>query len=175
MRSIKIGGAIVMRRVPSGGRRPVAYIGRGAPIALLGYFGVANQTSTVAAGAVHACDVPNQVLGQAARSEPRIHRRITETAVSAAGNLIDWSASVREVGVVNQLAHVLLLLERAQGNTVVDLPHHEDLAGLLGARRETIARAFAALEAEGAVSSLDRRRCELAAGRLRERLALSAR
>ena len=95
-------------------------------------------------------------------------------AAATTGTLADWSASVREVGLVNQLVHLLLLLEGARGNTVVDLPHHEDLAGLLGARRETIARAFAALEDEGAMCSLHRRRCELATPRLRERLGKSA-
>jgi CRP/FNR family transcriptional regulator, anaerobic regulatory protein len=173
-RLLKVGTALVTRRVLGGQQRTVAFIGRGAPVGLLGYFGIANQTSTVAASVVHACDLPHDALRDAARGQPWIQRRITELAATAAGNLADWSASVRAVGTVSQLAYVLLLLQRAQGSDAVELPQHKDLADLLGTRRETVARAFSALEAEGALRSIAPRRCELAVDALHARLVALA-
>ncbi|MGZ5179547.1 MAG: Crp/Fnr family transcriptional regulator [Ramlibacter sp.] len=173
-RSIKLGSALVMRRGATGELKPVAMIGRGAPVGLLGFFGLRNQTSVVAAGPVHACDVPHEGLRRCALAEPAIDRRLLELAARATGNIADWSAGVRETGTVNQVAHVLLLLQQAEGSTVMELPQHKDLADLLGARRETVARALSALEAEGALRSMGRRRWELAPGRLRERLGPSA-
>lgn len=169
-RSIKLGSAFVMRRGTISELKPVAIIGRGAPIALLGFFGLRNQTTVIAAGPVLVCDVPHKRLRECALAEPAIDRRLIELAARATGNIADWSAGVRETGAVNQLAHVLLLLQRSEGSAVVELPQHQDIAELLGARRETIARAFSTLEAEGALRRIGGRRYELATERLGERL-----
>jgi CRP-like cAMP-binding protein len=43
----------------------------------------------------------------------------------------------------------------------VQLPAQSDLADLLGARRETVARMLGQLEAQGGLTRLDRRHCQI--------------
>jgi CRP-like cAMP-binding protein len=162
LRVVKVGSAQVTRQLADDKHQAVALIGRGAPISLLGYFGLANQTSVVASSAVQACDLPHETLRWVAREEPWIHRRLAEMAALAAGNLADWSAGLREIGTANRVARVLLLLQRAQGGSVVELPPQKDLAELLGIRRESVVRALAALQERGSARSLGRRRWWLA-------------
>jgi CRP-like cAMP-binding protein len=167
-RSIKLGTALVMRGRSVGGRKPVAIIGRGAPVALLGFFRLRNQTSVIAAGPVLGCDVPHELLRKCATQDSLVERKLVELVAAATGNLTDWSAAARETGIVNQVAQVLVLLKRTVGGPVIELPRHQDLADLLGARRETVARALSSLQDEGALRSIGRRRYELASESLRD-------
>lgn len=162
VRVVKVGSGLVRRQLAQDKPQAVAVIARGAPIALLGYFGIPNLTSVLASSVVQACDLPHESLRSAARVEPWIHRRLTEMAAGVAANVADWSAGLREIGTVHRVARVLVLLQRAHGDSVVELPPQKDLAELLGIRRESVARALAALQEQGIARSLGRRRWWLA-------------
>lgn len=173
VRTIKVGTAMALRRAADGERKPVAFVGRGAPVAILGFFGLRNVTGVVATGVVHVCDVPIDRLRDEALADRRIERQLVERAGAVTSELADWSASLRQAGTVKQLAHVLLMVKRIDGTQVVELPSRQDLADLLGARRETVTRALGALERAGALRPLARRRWEVDDRRLGELLESS--
>lgn len=71
------------------------------------------------------------------------------------GRVMDWLRVARLKGLAAQLLGVLCLLRREQRSTLVRLPPHNILAGLLGCSRETVVRTLAQLEAQGRILRQD--------------------
>jgi CRP/FNR family transcriptional regulator, cyclic AMP receptor protein len=161
VRVLKIGNVFGYRRGLDGQERPIGIAGRGASFGLSGYFDQPNQVSGIAATALRVCDISHETLHRLAATKPAFGEHMTSIAVNTCGLIAAWSEGMRVRGLVNQLAYVLVLLSQAHRSSIIDLPTHTALAELLGTTRETVARAFSTLRAEGGLMLLERRKCDI--------------
>lgn len=158
---VKVGNVFGFRRGLDGRDRPIGLAGRGSVFGLFGYYGEPNQATGVAASASRVCDIPIPTLRTLVSRHPVLLKELVQTSIQVCGAIAAWSEAMRVPGITNQLAYSLVLLSDAQGNPVIELPTHTALAQLLATTRETIARAFATLEAEGGLVRLERKKCEV--------------
>jgi CRP-like cAMP-binding protein len=158
---IQVGTVFGCRAGLDGAARPVGMWGRGAGFGLCGFFGQITQLAAVAAGAGRACAIPVQALQDEARRSPLVFERMTTAMIRNYGTMAAWSEAKRLPGTANQLGYAILLLADLQRSAAVELPSQKALAALLGTTRETIARALATLEREGAIRRSGRRNCEV--------------
>jgi len=176
LRFIKLGTAIVHRRGLDGRARPIGVMRRGCAF---GLFGAVDRPSPITGAAltrVRVCELPVEVLRELGHlGNPSLTQHLLNALVENFSALAAWSEAVRVPGVANQLACVALLLADACDGAPVELPSQDALARLLGTRRESIARGLKALELEGGIRRLDRKRCEVHRSGLLGRLARQAR
>jgi CRP-like cAMP-binding protein len=178
VRVLKIGNVFGYRRGLDGQERPIGIVGRGAAFGLSGYFGQPSQVSGIAASSMRVCEISHETLRGLAATKPAFGEQLASTVVNTCGLIAAWSEAMRVRGLVNQLAYALVLLSQAQRSSTIDLPTHTALAELLGTTRETVARAFSTLKAEGSLTLLERRKCDIdreaLLGRLGQRSAPAA-
>lgn len=172
---VKMGNVFGYRRGLDGRDRPIGIAGRGALFGLFGYFDQPNQVTTIAASSGRVCEMPFPALRQAVERYPPLLGELVRLCASTAGAIASWSEAMRLPGVVNQLAYMVVLLSDAQRTPVVELPTHTALAELLGANRETVARALARLEQEGGIRRAERKKCEVRRQVLLARVSAQAR
>lgn len=178
VRIVKTGTVFGYRRGLDGGSRAIGAVSRGNALGVFGVFGVfgmPSQISCVALTTVRVCEVPVAALRDKSACGSKLFAHVAATVVDTFGAVTAWSEAMRLPGVVNQLAYMLVLLADANKAPMLTLPSHSDLAGLLGARRETVARALGALEDEGAIRRHERKRCEVFRSKLLARLPQGAR
>jgi len=170
VRILKLGTAFAYRRGLDGRSRPIGVINRGNAFGIFGMFESPNQASGIALTTIRICEIRVAALRDmsACRSQLLVQavRAVTQNFAAMAA----WSEAMRLPGLVNQLAYVVLLLADASKSSVVVLPSQSALADLLGTRRETIARALRALDCEGGIRRLERKRCEVYPSKLLMRL-----
>lgn len=171
VRVIKLGTVFAHRRGLDGRSRPIGVLGRGHAFGLFGMFETPDQASCIAHTRVRVCELPLLALRDTSLCGSQLMVQVVRAVVENFAALAAWSEATRLPGVVNQLAYVALLLADAAQSAVVELPSHAALAELLGTRRESIARALRALEDEGGICRLDRKRCEVRREHLLARLA----
>lgn len=170
VRVVKVGSLFSYRRGVDGRQRPVGLVGRGGVFGLFGVFSQHSQVSAVAAGDGRVCEIPVEALRQLAARDADFADVLVARTAAESGMLAAWSAGMRVRGVVNQLAYSLLLVADTQHSSVIELPTQVALAELLGTTRESIARALAALEADGGIVRGERRKCEVVRPQLLQRL-----
>lgn len=158
---VKVGNVFGYRRGIDGKNRPIGIAGRGSAFGLFGYFGQPNQVSTLGVSFGRVCLIANSVLRRAAAGNAAFANELVATAVLVCGNIAAWSEAMRLRGLVNQLAYSVVLLSDAQRSAVIELPTHTALGELLGATRESIARALGVLERESGIRRLERKKCEV--------------
>ncbi len=158
---VKVGNVFGYRRGLDGRDRPIGMAGRGAVFGLFGYYGEPSQATGVAASASRICEIPMPTLRTVVSRHPAMLKELVQASIQVCGAIAVWSEAMRVPGITNQLAYAVVLLADAQRNAVIELPTHSALAKLLATTRETIARAFATLEAEGSLQRLERKKCEV--------------
>ncbi|WP_423287255.1 Crp/Fnr family transcriptional regulator [Caldimonas sp. KR1-144] len=169
LRVVKMGTVFAYRRGLDGRSRPVGVVSRGSALGTFGIFNMPNPASCVALTTVRVCEIAIAALHGRADCEQGLHAHASLAILENFAAVTAWSEVMRLPGVVKQLAYVVVLLADAQRVPVVELPSHSALSELLGARRETIARALATLEGEGGIRR-DRRRCEVRRDKLLARV-----
>lgn len=170
VRVIGAGSAFAYRRGVDGDSRPIGMVGRGAAFGVFGVFGQQAPVSFAAATDARICDIPVRALAGVAQAHPEFARHLATSAQVLCEVIAAWSAAMRVGGSTNQLACALVLLSDAQDSEAIELPSHVALAELLGARRETVARGLAMLEAEGCIARAGGRLCAIRRDRLLQRV-----
>jgi CRP-like cAMP-binding protein len=171
VRILKLGTAFAYRRGLDGRSRPIGVLSRGNAFGIFGVFQNPSQASGVALTTVRICEIPVATLRDMSTCGSQVLVQLIRAAVANFAAIAAWSEAMRLPGVVNQLAYVAMLLADASRSSMVELPSHAALAGLLGTRRESIARALRRLEDEGGIRRLERKRCEVVRSRLLARLS----
>lgn len=171
IRLVKLGIVFGYRRGLDRRSRPVGIASRGTALGISATYGMPSQASCVALTAVRVCELPVAALRITGACGSAAMAQVGQSVNDMFAALMAWSEAMRLPGVVNQLAYVLVLLADANRSLVVELPSHAALAELLGARRETVARAVRTLENEGGIRRHERRRCEVRRDRLLKRLS----
>ena len=160
-RVVKVGLTQLLRRGPDGRNRPVALFGIGQVLGKFGLVGQPNALTCIALTSGRLCEMRvSDIEAHGLWSEP-FRNQLGLAYVRSYGRMADWAQVMRIPGVQRQLAAVLLLLAQAQRSRLLRLPPHTVLGQLLGARRETVARAMAALERRKAFSRRDRWHCDI--------------
>jgi CRP-like cAMP-binding protein len=171
LRVIKLGTVFAQRRGLDGHSRPIGVLRRGSAFGLFGAFDRPSQVTGVALTRVRVCELPIEPLSELGRCSGQALMHLMNAIVDNFAALAAWSEAMRVPGMINQLACVALLLADASHSELIELPSQDALARLLGIRRESIARGLNALELEGGIRRLDRRRCEVHRCALLARLA----
>jgi CRP-like cAMP-binding protein len=171
VRFVKLGTVFGYRRGLDGRSRPIGVVSRGHALGIFGTFGMPSQATCIALTTVRVCEVPVADLRSMSRCGSDLHVQVGRCVMEMLAALTAWSEAMRVPGLANQLAYVLVLLGDATQASVVQLPSHADVAELLGARRESIARALRCLESEGGIRRHEHKRCELRREQLLERLS----
>lgn len=173
VRVVKLGQVFGYRRGLDGRSRPIGVVSRGSALGIFGTFEMPSQASCVAFTTARVCEIPVAGLRDLSTCGSRLLGLISRCVSELFAALTAWSEAMRLPGTINQLAYVLVLLADAGKAPVVQLPSHAALAELLGARRETIARALRTLEAEGGIRRHERKRCDVHRDRLLARVSSS--
>jgi CRP-like cAMP-binding protein len=170
VRVVKLGTVFGYRRGLDGRSRPIGVASRGSGLGIFGTFGMPSQATCVALTTTRVCELPVIHLRDAHPCSAGLVAQVGRSVTEAFSALTAWSEAMRLPGTLNQLAYVLVLLAEAGRAPVVQLPSHAALGELLGARRETIARALRSLEREGCIRRHERKRFDVHRERLLARL-----
>lgn len=173
-RIVKLGTAFICRSSHAGEMRPLAIASRGMPFGLGGFLKQPNQVSLVAASSGRYCELAVEALSTLSRSDPAFRARLDGALNDNFGLLARWAEAVGRKSVVSRVAAGMRLLAEDQKSSTVVIPSHAALARLFGTTRETVARAFASLEADGCLVRQSSRRCDLMAPRLAQWLDANA-
>lgn len=164
VRTIKLGTVMLTRCGPDRVLRPVALVGRGH---LLGLMGLLDQTTQVGAQALspgRICDVPTEAMRNALCKDPELQNTLHHQIGATIARLADWGQTMRLRGLNKQLVATLLLLAHEQGSRMVRIPSHVALSELLRTTRESVARTLRQLEEQGHLQRNDRWHVTLAPG-----------
>lgn len=159
--SVKLGTVMLTRTGPDAASRPVALVGQGHLLGLLGLLGQPTLLGAHALSAGRVCELPaaslRHTLGRDPAQLDTLHRQISQTL----SGLADWGHVMRLRGLPRQLVATLMILAREQGTRTVHLPSHVALAALLSTTRESVARTLRQLQDSGIVHRNDRWHVEL--------------
>lgn len=161
VRATKIGSVILHRSGPDHRQRPVAVAGRGHLMGLWGLIDGSTPLSAEALTSGRVCELPANTLRQMHEQVPALQTLLREQMAREFALLADWAQLMRLRGLPRQLVAALMLLAREQGGSSVQLPSQVILAELLGASRETVARAMRSIEDQGYLLRPDRWHGEL--------------
>ena len=168
---VKLGMTLVLRRDRGGTPVPVALFGPGQVLGKFGLLRLPNPLTYVATSSGRLCQVEIEGMDRLGLWSPAFQEQLARACAKSYERLADWSQVMRVSGVTERLTAALVLLAESQRSVLVRLPSQRLMSELLGARRETIARAMRALERTEVVRRRDRWHCEL----LGPALALKAR
>lgn len=158
---IKVGTALALRGGPDGLEHPVGMFGSGQ---VLGTTALLLQPASLSCQALSSgrlCEVSVAAVGLQGLVNADFLHGLAMAYAQTNARLADWARIVRIRGVAGQLAGALLQLAALQRSTLVRLPSHTVLAGLLATTRETIARTLRQLDQQQCVVRHDRWHCEI--------------
>ena len=161
VRTVKLGTIMLTRKGPDQRAHPVALAGRGH---LMGLWGLLDGDTLLGGEALSAgrvCELPANALRQQLDQGAPLSNLLHEQMARDVGLLADWAQLMRLRGLPAQLVAALMLLAREQGASRVELPSQVALAQLLGASRESVARALKLIEEQGYLHRVDRWHGEL--------------
>lgn len=161
VRTVKLGTVMLTRCGPDSRARPVALAGRGH---LLGLWGLLDGGTLLGAEALTAgriCELPANALRSLMEQGHTLQSLLHEQMARDVSLLADWAQLMRLRGLPSQLVAALMLLAREQGANRIQLPSQVALAQLLGASRESVARALRLIEERGYLQRIDRWHGEL--------------
>lgn len=156
VRTIKLGTVELNRSGPDGESRPVALVGRGHMMGLLGLLGQPTQVGARALSAGRTCELSAAALRHALGTPPALQTTLSRQIASTLARLADWGQVMRLRGLPRQLVATLMLLAHEQGTRTVRLPSHVALSQLLRTSRESVARTLGSLEQRGLLQRVDR-------------------
>jgi CRP/FNR family cyclic AMP-dependent transcriptional regulator len=158
---VKTGSVMVQRSGEDGIERPVALFGAGQSLGTTAMVQLPSSVSVRALTAGRVCEVNIAEAMRRGLVDAEFLIGLAQSYAQTNARLADWARIVRIRGVAGQLAATLVQLAHVQRSTLVRLPSHAVLAGLLCTTRETIARALRKLALLHCVVRRDRWHCEI--------------
>lgn len=153
---IKLGLVKGMRGSSGKDNKAIAILGKGR---LLGFNNLFRQVSPLTLTAItptRVCEVDVSAVYSLAMSHQAFRRDVYKAVGSYFDCVADWSRILREDSYLLKLCHALQLIATEEGSNAFRIPSHSELAGVLGSRRETIARHIGALIHRGMFQKVDR-------------------
>lgn len=146
---VKVGLLKGLRRGPGEVDKPIVLMGKGRLVGYSQPFGQSAILSLVAITPTRVCEVDVQVVRDVAMQHPLFQQAIYKTIGDFIGCVADWSHLLRQESYLTKVCVALHLIAAEEGSQAFRIPSHTDLANVLGARRETIARHIALLIEKG--------------------------
>lgn len=153
---IKVGLLKGLRRGLGEIEKPIVLMGKGRLTGFTQPFGQPAVLSLVAITPTRVCEVNVQAVQDVAMRHPTFQNALYKTIGNFVGYIADWSYLVRQESHLNQVCVALHLIAAEEGSLAFRIPSHIELANVLGARRETIARHIALLIEKGLFKKVDR-------------------
>ncbi|MDO8887224.1 MAG: Crp/Fnr family transcriptional regulator [Hydrogenophaga sp.] len=153
---IKVGLLNGLRRGPGGEDKPIVLLGKGRLVGFAAPFGQPSMLSLVTITPTRVCEVDVQAIREIAMHHPPFQQALYKTIADFLGCMGDWSHLLRQESYLTKVCVALHLIAAEEGNQSFRIPSHTELANVLGARRETIARHIALLIETGLFRKIDR-------------------
>ena len=135
---------------------PVCLFGKGR---IAGFSSLYKQPAPLSMTAItpaRVCEVPISIAYDMAFPDRGFRQFLYGAVARYIATLADWSRVTREIGLSRQLYLTLQLIADEEGSASFRIPSHIELAKLLGARRESIARHINQLITKGYFIKSDR-------------------
>ncbi len=153
---VKVGLLKGVRKSLDNDGKVIALLGKGRLIGFTQPFAHPALLSLSAMTPVRICEVDVQAVKHIAMDQPIFRLATYRTIAAFIGCVADWSALLREDSFLTKVSGALQLIAAEEGSQAFRIPSHTELASVLGARRETIARHIAILIEKGMFRKLDR-------------------
>lgn len=153
---VKVGLLKGMRRGPGEMDKPIVLLGKGRLVGFSQPFAQSAILSLVTITPTRVCEVDVQALRNIAMQHPPFQNAIYKTIGDFIGCMADWSHLLRQESYLTKVCVALHLIAAEEGSQSFRIPSHTELANVLGARRETIARHIGLLIEKGLFRKVDR-------------------
>lgn len=153
---IKVGLLKGLRRAPGDEGKPIVLMGKGRLVGFTHVFGQTALLSLVTIAPARVCEVDVERVREMAMPHASFQHAIYKTIADFIGNIADWSRLLREDSNLIKVCTALHLIAAEEGSKAFRIPSHTELASVLGARRETVARHIAILIDKGLLKKTDR-------------------
>jgi len=153
---IKVGLLRGVRGHPGEDGKSVLLMGKGRLVGFTLPFGQAALLSLVAITPTRVCEVDIRVVRDLAMPHEPFQQAIYRAIAGFVGTMADWSRLLREDSYLVKVGAALQLIAAEEGSSSFRIPSHTELANVLGARRETVARHIAILIDKGLFRKIDR-------------------
>lgn len=153
---IKVGLLKGLRRGPGELDKPIMLMGKGRLIGFTQPFGQSATLSLVTITPTRVCEVDIQTIRDLAMLHPPFLQALYKTIADFIGCIADWSNLLRQESYLVKVCVALHLIAAEEGSQAFRIPSHTELAHVLGARRETIARHITLLIEKGLFKKIDR-------------------
>jgi len=153
---VKVGLLKGLRKRPGDDAKTIVLMGKGRLLGFTQPFGQAALLSLVAITPTRVCEVDVQAVRALATPYPLFQQALYKTIADFFGSMADWSRLLREDSFLVKVCGALHLIAAEEGSHAFRIPSHTELANVLGARRETIARHIAILIDKGLFKKVDR-------------------
>lgn len=153
---VKVGLLKGIRKGPGGLDKPIVLLGKGRLVGFTQPFGQASTLSLVTITPTRVCEVDVKAVREIAMLHPPFQQALYKSIAEFMGCMGDWSHLLRQESYLTKVCVALHLIAAEEGNHSFRIPSHTELANVLGARRETIARHIALLIETGLFRKLDR-------------------
>jgi len=153
---VKIGLLKGLRRGPGKVEKPIVLMGKGRLIGFTQPFEQPATMSLITITPTRVCEAEVQAIRDIAMHHAPFQQAIYKTIADFIGCIADWSHLLRQESYLNKVCLALHLIAAEEGSQAFRIPSHTELANVLGARRETIARHIALLIEKGLFKKVDR-------------------
>lgn len=153
---VKVGLLKGLRRRPGDEGKAIMLVGKGRLVGFTQPFGQSALLSLVAITPTRICEVNAQAVRELAMNYRPFQQAIYENVADFLGCMADWSRLLRDDSYLKKIYSALQLIAVEEGSQAFRIPSHTELANVLGARRETIARHIAILIEKGMLRKTDR-------------------
>ncbi|WP_428300641.1 Crp/Fnr family transcriptional regulator [Hydrogenophaga sp.] len=153
---VKVGLLKGLRSRPGDEGKPILLMGKGRLIGFTQPFGQAALLSLAAITPTRVCEIDVRAVRDLAMHHEPFQQAIYRTIAEFLGIMADWSRLLREDSYLTKVAAALQLIAAEAGSASFRIPSHTELANVLGARRETVARHIAILIDKGLFKKVDR-------------------
>ena len=163
---VKLGPTMLLRSGRDGPPCPLGLFGSGLLLGLCDLARQPNVLSCQAVSAGRACMLELELIQQHDLLNRTLLTQVMAAHMRSHARLAYWAQVVRVRSAPGRVAAALLELIDVQHSCQVRLPSYQNLADILGMRRETIVRALATLEKQYALVRHGRTYCEIDRDRL---------
>ena len=153
---VKVGLLKGLRRGPGDVDKPIVLMGKGRLIGFTQPFGQPATLSLVTITPTRVCEVDIQAIRDLAMLHAPFLQALYKTIADFIGCIANWSHLLRQESYLVKVCVALHLIAAEEGSQSFRIPSHTELAHVLGARRETIARHITLLIEKGLFKKIDR-------------------
>lgn len=153
---VKVGLLKGLRSDKRGIEKPIVLLGKGRLMGFSQLFAQPSPLSLMAITPVRVCEVDVAAARDIAMLHMPFLYALYKTIADFMESMAEWSHLLRQDSYLTKVCVALHLIAVEEGNHAFRIPSHTELASVLGARRETIARHISLLVEKGVLMKVDR-------------------